>query len=905
VLARFIFYTLLLFFPFQLFAQGEVYIVMGSDTGIWEGLDVNRYYHNYLPGLYTDPQRNAYKVMDPTFRNQMKDSYGTPLKMTWWMMSGNTFRYAVNKNIPHANSIPLYLMEKYHGENVKLNGDELSLHYHDWVWTDYDNDGKYFWNQALTFKEFEEDFNYTLAENLLEENMFPVSYRSGWHYMDNEWQNYLENILPFSLHSDYPAKHTDTVEPLDNTYDWSLASPEFVPFHPAENNYQIPGNLKGYDVRSEYMASFTQLLMNHVFDQANQGIDQVVCIWAHLPETDFLMNIQRVDSLAQNSAYNYPGVKFRYCSGVEAYQRWLKTNDSTSPSITLTEETFGDEIYYYVQVDEPIFQAFPFLAAKDLYENYFVILMQSIGSNLWRSVSPVNKSLMVKVGAAVTDTSGNLTTKIIKYLPDDIFIDNSDSGYQEIYGNWTTSSNSAWGSDCRLVSLNPTDSALVQFSTVISQSGNYNLFFQSPTISTPQPDITITAKENGILTFEKGVINPLVTNDWNFIGTIFPSAGSNVSVEIKLKGSRASVTTFSADVVKISSMVREREISVLPKVIEFGSFSTDDSASTTLTIENKGVSELTITQIFSGFAHVFMNESLPIIIPGMESRTIQLKFTAEELGPKTDTLFILSDDPVTPVVSILCTANLEIPFVIVDNETAESYFESGEWFTSVAQAFGSSSRYSFLNKTPKNFAVFKTTLKHNGLYDVFEIVPKTVNASNQAFYILSVSETPIDSVYVDQNLGSGDWVKILSAQLLKDVPIELKVIDTGINTVVNAVLRADAVKFSLVSETTNLNEQISSLLPQETRLQQNYPNPFNPSTKITYSIPLLGGARGGLITLKVYDVLSNEVATLLNEYKPAGNYEVEFNASILPSGVYFYQLKTGKFIETKKMILMK
>ncbi len=98
--------------------------------------------------------------------------------------------------------------------------------------------------------------------------------------------------------------------------------------------------------------------------------------------------------------------------------------------------------------------------------------------------------------------------------------------------------------------------------------------------------------------------------------------------------------------------------------------------------------------------------------------------------------------------------------------------------------------------------------------------------------------------------------------------------------------------------------------PLTFNLEQNYPNPFNPTTKIKYSIsntrsPLPGGARGGLVTLKVYDVLGREVTTLINETKQAGNYEVEFNAATLPSGVYFYQLKAGEFIQTKKMILLK
>ncbi|MDH3268939.1 MAG: YCF48-related protein [Ignavibacteria bacterium] len=97
---------------------------------------------------------------------------------------------------------------------------------------------------------------------------------------------------------------------------------------------------------------------------------------------------------------------------------------------------------------------------------------------------------------------------------------------------------------------------------------------------------------------------------------------------------------------------------------------------------------------------------------------------------------------------------------------------------------------------------------------------------------------------------------------------------------------------------TDVEEEINTV--REFVLHQNYPNPFNPSTNIRYQI-----SERSFITLKVYDVLGNEVATLVNEEKSVGEYEVEFNGNGLTSGVYFYQLKTVKFIETKKMILLR
>ena len=89
-------------------------------------------------------------------------------------------------------------------------------------------------------------------------------------------------------------------------------------------------------------------------------------------------------------------------------------------------------------------------------------------------------------------------------------------------------------------------------------------------------------------------------------------------------------------------------------------------------------------------------------------------------------------------------------------------------------------------------------------------------------------------------------------------------------------------------------------IPSEYSLNQNYPNPFNPTTTIKYSIPKTSN-----VELKVFDILGSEVAELVNEEKPAGNYTVNFNASRLPSGIYFYRIEAGKFTTTKKLILLK
>jgi len=95
-------------------------------------------------------------------------------------------------------------------------------------------------------------------------------------------------------------------------------------------------------------------------------------------------------------------------------------------------------------------------------------------------------------------------------------------------------------------------------------------------------------------------------------------------------------------------------------------------------------------------------------------------------------------------------------------------------------------------------------------------------------------------------------------------------------------------------------EQVADLAPTEFKLEQNYPNPFNPTTSIQYAI----GSRQ-FVTIKVYDILGNEITTLVNDYRDAGIYNVQFTMHNLASGIYFYTLQTGDFIESKKMVLLR
>lgn len=99
---------------------------------------------------------------------------------------------------------------------------------------------------------------------------------------------------------------------------------------------------------------------------------------------------------------------------------------------------------------------------------------------------------------------------------------------------------------------------------------------------------------------------------------------------------------------------------------------------------------------------------------------------------------------------------------------------------------------------------------------------------------------------------------------------------------------------------TSVEEEQNDYIPKEYILEQNYPNPFNPTTTIQYSIPF-----SEKVSLKIFNLLGEEVKTLTDDFQEAGKYSVQFNANNLASGIYFYKLQAGSFVETKKMILLR
>jgi hypothetical protein len=184
--------------------------------------------------------------------------------------------------------------------------------------------------------------------------------------------------------------------------------------------------------------------------------------------------------------------------------------------------------------------------------------------------------------------------------------------------------------------------------------------------------------------------------------------------------------------------------------------------------------------------------------------------------------------------------------------------------------------------------LFRSSDKGNSWTQITTFQVRDVTFDKNGFVYVSS-----DKVYRSTNNGD-NWIEISTG--LPDTHINSLAVDA--DGYVFAGTLNYGVYQSTQSTTSVEDDNLNSLITFA--LEQNYPNPFNPSTSIRYRVSIISN-----VSLKVYDVLGNEVATLVNEEKPAGTYEVSFNASELSSGIYFYKLSAGSLVKTKKMILIK
>ncbi len=581
--------------------KGVIRFVFGSDSST-PGIHLYSKTANYANAnfdLFRSPARQTFRIMDPAFRDRYRDSSGRPFRFTWWMQGGSLYRYATNTNIPYPSLMSLYLMNKYHKENMERYGDEFTYHYHTWVWSDATGDGIYYWNQTPQYIDSRDDFFLNMAEALIEEDMFTVSFRSGWHFMDNDWQADLDDWIPFSMHNAWPANRTGSPEPVNNIYVWNEAPSDWVPFRPRSDNYMLPGGNRGWNTRSIHFRSVRESTIRQIFEAANQGIDQVPCIWSHVAEATFIEDLERVFELIETVAEEYPDIEYYYDTGIEAMQGWLQTEDTTPPELTVEEMAEGGGYRIRVRSDKPLFMSRPFLAAKNVYEKHRRVEMNQVAPLTWESDEILTHQNAVSWSIAATDSSGNLTRHHRDWLPRVIRVDDESDGFS-VTGNWRTADyrelDAAWGAQAHVAEPS-SDRATARWTTTIPEAAHYDVQIRFPSGVELPATIPFSVYHNEVEVKSADITN-IAYDRWIYLYDLEIEADDQLAVEIR-RNEGASPSALTADVVRLTAYRPPFFLVHSDEEPDLGFIQHGDSRNFSLIFENRGYESAVITHVES------------------------------------------------------------------------------------------------------------------------------------------------------------------------------------------------------------------------------------------------------------------------------------------------------------------
>lgn len=365
---------------------GTVHIVLSSDTSIWDNMEggdtAYSFTQEFDPNTFSSRTGPVSAVFANSFRQAHADSYGTPFKISWFMHGGGWFQHGTNTTAVSTT----YLIRKHWQDGIDEYGDELTYHFHHFKWSGSQ------WVMADQFADTIWDFDWVMSQMILDEGIIPASFRSGWNYMDNPYQQYLERWIPYRMEAG----------------GWVT---NFLPYHPSFTNYTQAGTMKGYEVRHYYMKDFTASVANAMFSAAETA-DRLVCVWSHQNESDFAQQIANVDANLKAAAASHPSVPFRYCTAVEGMQHWLGTTDHDAPAISLAQTTEGDLVTVTFSTNEPIYQQVPWIAAREYTGSYVRLDPIAITPLVW--TFQYSRALLDRVAVAVTDLYGNPSIREIQ-----------------------------------------------------------------------------------------------------------------------------------------------------------------------------------------------------------------------------------------------------------------------------------------------------------------------------------------------------------------------------------------------------------------------------------------------------------------------------------------------------------
>ncbi|MDF1546020.1 MAG: hypothetical protein P1R58_13080, partial [bacterium] len=392
--------------------RGKIYVVLGLDTEpsyYTENPEDPIPYHGVIDTVNFNnlPGGLIHSAMQTDWRAATADSYGNPVKLTWFLLASE-----MECQSTFGNCLITYDLMMHFAEELQETGDEIGWHYHNTDWVPVT--GQVYeglWSQLTRFDQSRSTGGkvQTLAEDILnkflmERSWFPSSFRSGWTWENDDLSRWLENVVIY----DYSK-----LTPLTGNYDWSRSPswPESEYYHPSEEDYQSSGSMDRFLIQSIPISTrYNDLQMQQAVDQALSGKSVIFSLYSHAP-SGIREKALQIDSLVHrfSDRPENSGVRFIYNTASEAMRSIRSLNYSHPPQI---QGGYDGERFYF-RISEDVFGQYPYVVLKFRDGTYHRVHGTPLFHNVFEyDVTYVHRPAIIKVGVAATDMAGNVTVEM-------------------------------------------------------------------------------------------------------------------------------------------------------------------------------------------------------------------------------------------------------------------------------------------------------------------------------------------------------------------------------------------------------------------------------------------------------------------------------------------------------------
>lgn len=510
-----------------------------------------------------------------------------------------------------------------------------------------------------------------------------------------------------------------------------------------------------------------------------------------------------------------------------------------------------------------------------------------------------------------------------------VIVNNDDGppGYMEHLGTWSTSDSKAiFQGIPNSSSRYCTDpNARAEFVPNIPKSGEYNIYMALPGTANANSSALYEVWPFGSVTdsVHLNQNNSGYTEAiWRYIGTYYLFEGTFNSVFVVNDGSGGGY--LRTDLMRFSTVSSVADIELSEDYHYFTDITKETTANWNFKIYNLGKVPLIISDMStrSEYFKVADPTTFPLNIAGLDSAIVTVSFSPMSITSYRDTLTILSDDIDEQEQRIILAGNgIGIQVITDDTDSAKVEISEGNWSVSASiNTINGSSLYCYLLHNHGAYITYYPDVPETREYDVYvSSAPLSSNSTSRAPYIIQPFGSLPDTVYINQNglttgniwryagrymfaEGNTNWIQVYNDTTLSNFNVDS--MRTAIED--SIVIRADAIKLSEPGDTTAaVLVYPETGIPVKYSLSQNYPNPFNAITRIRYSTAL-----EGRVTLKVFNIMGQEVRTLVDRVLPYGNHTIIWDGKndfgqTVATGVYLVKMNAHNFSTVKKLLLMK